>query len=114
MSTHPKTEGHAIMALVGPDVPDRLADCVVEQMMAVLPEIIRRSRLGEYLTDKEAQAETGLSARQLRNLRDKRRIEYNRVGRAVLYRTESLLAAIDEGRIPVRETPRARQRRRAS
>jgi hypothetical protein len=74
-------------------------------LLATLPEAIRRGRLGEYLSDEQAQAETGLNARQLRYLRERRRIEWTRVPgtRAVLYPTTALFRAIDAGRVSARE-----------
>ena len=79
-------------------------------VLATLPEILRRSRLGVYLTDDEVTHETGLSRRQLRHLRDSRRLAFCKQGRTIRYRTADVFAFLDAGFVPVRgdvplETP---------
>ena len=73
-----------------------------EALLSTMPEAVRRSRLGSFLNDREAQAETGLSKRQLRYLREQRRIEYRLVGRTVLYPTQELCELIDAGTVAAR------------
>ena len=71
-------------------------------LLAVMPEILRRARLGEYLSAEGAEQETGLTRRQLRHLRDTRKLGYYKHGRVILYRTEELLAFIEAGSVPAR------------
>lgn len=85
---------------------ERISEPTTEALLRILPEAVRRSRMGSYLNDKEAQAETGLSKRQLRYLREQRRIEYRLVGRTVLYPTVALFELIDAGTVPVRPSTR--------
>ena len=80
----------------------RLGKQATEALLTDMPEMIRRGRLGEYLNDNQAQEETGLSKRQLRYLREERRIPYHKNGRTILYRTSELFALINEGRVPAR------------
>lgn len=82
---------------------ERVSEPTAEALLRTLPEAVRRSRLGSYLNNKEAQAETGLSKRQLRYLREQRRVEYRLVGRTVLYPTSSLFDLIDAGTVPTRK-----------
>jgi hypothetical protein len=82
---------------------ERVERPVAESLLAALPEAVRRARLGEYLNDEQAQEETGLTKRQLRHLRERRRIPYRVVGRTILYRTDELFALIDAGKVPARE-----------
>lgn len=72
-------------------------------LLATLPEILRRSRLGEYMTDEEVERETGLSKRQLRHLRSTRQIPYTKRGQTVRYKTAEVFAFMDAGRIPARD-----------
>lgn len=74
-----------------------------EGMLATLPEAVRRARLGTYLNDRQAAEETGLTKRQLRYLRETRRIPYTLIGRVLLYSTEELFTLIDSGAVPVRD-----------
>ena len=88
------------------DLAAEVSKPTAEALLSTLPEAVRRSRMGSYLNDKEAQAETGLSKRQLRYLREKRRIEYRLVGRTVPYPTSRLFDLIDAGTVPVRPSTR--------
>ena len=81
---------------------ERVSEPASAALLRALPEAVRRSRMGSYLNDMEAQAETGLSKRQLRYLREQRRIEYRLVGRAVLYPTQRLFELIDAGTVAAR------------
>lgn len=81
---------------------ERVSEPATAALLRTLPEAVRRSRMGSYLNDKEAQAETGLSKRQLRYLREQRRIEYRLVGRTVLYPTQELFEQIDAGTVAAR------------
>ena len=81
---------------------ERVSEPTTAALLRALPEAVRRSRMGTYLNDKEAQAETGLSKRQLRYLREQRRIEYRLVGRTVLYPTQELFELIDAGTVAAR------------
>ena len=86
------------------DLAARVERPIAEALLASIPEAVRRSRLGVYLNDAQAQQETGLSRRQLRYLREKRRIEYRLVGRTVLYPTTALFDLIDAGTVPAHHT----------
>ncbi len=81
---------------------ERISEPATAALLRILPEAVRRSRMGSYLNDKEAQAETGLTRRQLRYLREQRRIEYRLVGRTVLYPTQGLFELIDAGKVAAR------------
>ena len=71
-------------------------------LLAAMPEIIRRGRLGEYLDADGVGSETGLTRRQLRHLRDTRQLGFYQRGRTILYRTAEVFAYIDAGRVPAR------------
>jgi len=82
---------------------ERIERPLAASLLAVLPEAMRRARLGEYLTDAQAQQETGLTKRQLRYLREQRRVPYRSVGKTILYRTEELFSLIETGHVPARD-----------
>ena len=84
------------------DVAAQLGDHTADRLLDVLPEVIRRSRHGEFMNDEQAQVETGLTKRQLRHLRETRQIEFVKRGRLVLYPTRALFSALDAGRVPAR------------
>lgn len=86
------------------DLAEQVSRSTSEALLATLPEAVRRARLGTYLNDKQASEETGLSKRQLRYLREQRRVEYRKVGKTLLYPTAKLFELIDAGAVPVRET----------
>lgn len=85
------------------DLAAQVASPTAEALLAALPEAVRRARLGTYVNDAEAQAETGLTKRQLRYLREQRRIEYRLVGKTLLYPTARLFELIDAGTVVRRE-----------
>jgi hypothetical protein len=86
------------------ELADRTAQPVTQALMIALPEAVRRARLGAYLNEEQAQEETGLTKRQLRYLRNQRRIPYRKIGaRTILYNTHELFEAIDAGVVPARD-----------
>ena len=74
-----------------------------QDLLATMPEILRRARLGEYLTEDQACEESSITRRQLRHLRSSRQIPYIKRGRVVLVKTTDLFDYIEAGRIPARE-----------
>ncbi len=85
------------------DLGAKIGQTTAHDVLATLPEAIRRAQLGEYLTDEDVIRETKLSKRQLRHLRDTRQIPYvKRGGRTIRYRTADVFAYMEAGRIPAR------------
>jgi len=105
LRTHmlPPSDALALFSAPLSAVGAEVGRAVSHDLLATLPEAIRRGRLGEYLNDQQVQAEVGLSARQIRYLRERRAIPFNKVGRVVLYPTTELFRLIDAGKVPVRE-----------
>lgn len=75
---------------------------VTADLLAALPEILRRSRLGCYMDDGAVVRETGLTKRQLRHLRATRQIPFTKRGKTIRYKTEDVFAYMDAGHIPAR------------
>lgn len=71
-------------------------------ILAALPELIRRSRLGEFLDAEGVERETGLSRRQIRHLRDTRQLAFYKRGRVILFKTEEVLEFVAAGKVPAR------------
>ena len=85
------------------DLGAEIGKATAHDLLATMPEILRRSRLGEYMTDDDVVRECQLSKRQLRHLRDTRAIPYHKRGRTIRYRTAEVFAYMDAGRIPARD-----------
>lgn len=85
------------------DLSAEIGKATAHDLLATMPEILRRARLGEYMTDEEVERETGLSKRQLRHLRDSRQIAFHKRGRVVRYKTVEVFAFMEAGRIPARD-----------
>ena len=69
------------------------------EILALMPELIRRALLPPYLGYAGANKATSLSERQLRRLKDQRLVEFTTEGRRVLFVTDSLFAYLDESRV---------------
>lgn len=85
-----------------PEIGLEIGHVAAATILASLPELIRRSRLGEFLDAEGVERETGLSRRQIRHLRDTRQLAFYKRGRLVLYRTEEVLDFIAAGKVPAR------------
>jgi hypothetical protein len=94
--------------LLIPLTEERFREVVAEEARSAAQEAAveaaRIALLGEFLNAKEAERESGLSARQLRRAREKRLLPYHLVGRAVLYKTSDLLAYCRAGHVPARRS----------
>lgn len=100
----------ATMILMDPDeIPASLAKPIVKAVLEALPEAVRRSKYGEFVSEDDAVQLTGLTKRQLRYLREQRRITYYKPNRAVIYRTAELIQEIEKAKIPFRAPKRKRQ-----
>ncbi|OZC04033.1 helix-turn-helix domain-containing protein [Rubricoccus marinus] len=84
------------------EIGAEIGKSTASDLLATLPEILRRSRLGEFMTDAEVTRETGLSKRQLRHLRSERRLPYVKQGQTIRYRTSEVFAFMDAGHVPAR------------
>ncbi len=102
----PPMQIHEPLALIPAPVSEiglELGRVASADLLATMPEIIRRSRFGEYMTGGQVEAETGLSSRQLRHLRSTRQIPYTKRGQTIRYKTSEVFAFMDAGRIPARD-----------
>lgn len=85
-----------------PEVSLEIGHAAAAIILASMPEMIRRSRLGEFLDAEGVERETGLSRRQIRHLRDTRQLTFYKRGRLVLYRTQEVLDFVNAGKVPAR------------
>ncbi len=85
------------------EIGAEIGRATAHDLLATMPEILRRSRLGQYLTEDQACEETGLSRRQLRHLRSERRVPFTKRGRVILIKTSDLFDYIEAGRVPARD-----------
>ena len=81
------------------EIPEALARPLVDAVLKALPEAVRRSRFGEFVSEEDAAELTGLTKRQLRHLREQRRITCYKPNRRVLYRADELIREIQEAEI---------------
>ena len=80
----------------------QVAAYILPEMEGVVSSGIRKGRLPEYLRTSRAVAETGLSARSLKHLRETSQISYHKQRGVILYRTRDLLAELAALRVPAR------------
>ncbi len=89
------------------DVAREMGKTLGPDLVPALTEAVRRLQLGRYLSEEETMRETGLSKRQLRYLREKRRLPFVKHGRIVLYPATDLFAWLDAGRVDIKATTSA-------
>lgn len=85
------TSAEAIQSLV--------SAAVVVALKTALPEAVRRATLKPRMSRAEFRELTGLSERQVSYLLKQRALPYSQQGRTVWFKTEDVLAYIDEGRV---------------
>ena len=83
-------------------IGDAVGQKAADVLLATMPEIIRRGRLGEYLDAEGVEQETGLTRRQLRHLRATRQLGFYPRGRKILFKPAAVFAYIDAGRVAAR------------
>lgn len=92
----------SVAVLTLDDVRRAAAEAVRAEMLAVMPEAVRRAMLPATLTGPEVERLAGFSARKLQRLRDARTIPFMQDGRSIVYPTSDLLAWLDERRVSLR------------
>ena len=92
----------ALLPAAVADLGAEIGKATSQDILATVPEIMRRGRLGAFLTDEQLAHETGLSKRQIKHLRDTRQITYVKRGRTIRYPTREVFEFMDAGRIPAR------------
>ena len=86
-----------------PEIASEIGKATAHDLLATMPEILRRSRLGTYMDDEQLAHETGLSKRQIKHLRDTRQLPFVKRGkRTIRYKTSDVFAFMEAGRIPAR------------
>lgn len=100
MTPDPLTE--SLRRLVADAVADAVGPAVEAAVLAALPEVVRRAKLGSYLTRAEVADLTGWSTRKVDYMRSRGVLPYFRRGRSVLFRTADVEALLDEAYVPAR------------
>ena len=83
-----------LAAAIRPAVQEAIAD--------VLPEQVRRALAPPYYTKKAFMELTGLSARKVEYMKERREIDFCKVGRLVVFPREAVHAYLDAGLVPAR------------
>ena len=91
--------GVALFPAPVPDMARALGSEIQAGLVPTLVETLRRSRLPEYLDGDGAQRELSVDERQLRYLRETRRLPFIKRGRLIRYRTADLFAWMEEARV---------------
>lgn len=82
------------------EVSDEVARRLFPQILAALPEVLRRARYGVYMDQSEVCRELSISPRALRYLRETRRLNYSRVGKTIRYKADDVFGYLDAGEVP--------------
>ena len=98
MSPHILTTPEAVRAAV--------AEAFTEELRPELTRMIRQAILPPYLTKRKLRELTGWSDRQVEYKKSKREIPFVRRGRLVLFPTDEILAYLEAGRVPAKNSIR--------
>ncbi len=96
MSARPQPD-LIVLGLTREEYEEDLRRVVRETVAELLPGLLRRAMLGEYLTPKKVCELTGWSPRKLAYLREQRRLAYRQ---SILFKTDDVLDFIEQGTVP--------------
>ena len=90
--------------LIRDAAPTPLSPSTLHQIRAFVEEGVRRGRLPERIGTRQAEEETGLSARALHRLRERGRISYMKTTDrgSITYNTKRLFQELDALEIPTK------------
>lgn len=93
----------ALVVLDVEQVRSMIQDAVDQSIKKMMPQIVEMASRQPYLTKSEFMEMTGYSSRQVEYLKSKKKLNYVRVGRKVLFPTNETLAWIEKGRVVAKE-----------
>lgn len=98
MEAPPNTLDALLLATLAGPIREAVREAIADE----LPEQVRRALAPPYYTKKALMELGGISARRVEYMKERREIEFCKVGRLVVFPREAVHAYLDAGRVPAR------------